>query len=299
MVNILQAVPGHRCALAPENFFLGRAFLPGTWRQIQRYGDLWVDANLHRLVDAMYQGQFYGDYWDRLQRGGWGAPQALMRQQLMASDRSPQAIYTALLQGVVGGAAAIDAQTILGDKTGPHLYHLPTLLRWFPDAKVIHTFRDPRAILASEQKKRLAQWQRRIAKARAQGHWLRALALRLAQPLVTPLIVLYITTAWLRAAHLHYRYKLRYPHHYYLVKFEDLVNEPAAQVAALCHFLGLPFDPAMLTPPPVDSSFGQSSESGFDTGALARWRQVLKPWMNDWLRLWAGRDLRKFGYEGG
>lgn len=292
MVNILNATPSYRCALAPENFFLGRAFLPGAWRQMQRYGDLRVDANVRRLVDAMYQGEFYGEYWERLQAGGWGVPTEVMLQMLRASDRSPQAIYWALLWAVAGSDASIDAQTILGDKTGPHLYHVPTLLRWFPEAKIIHTFRDPRAILASEHKKRIAQWQRRRAKASS----VRAFAMRLLQPLVSLLIVLYITTAWLRAAQLHYRYKQRYPQNYYLAKFEDLIHQPATQVPTICHFLGLPFDPAMLHPPTVDSSFERTGESGFDPAVLTRWQSALQPWMKGWLHLWAGRVLKKFGY---
>ena len=296
MVNILNATPGYQCALAPENFFLGRAFLPGAWRQMQRCGDLRVDANVHRLVDAIYSGAFYGEYWDRLQAGDWGAPRALMLQTLLASDRSPQAIYTALLQGVAGNNGMADGQLILGDKTGPHLYHVPTLLRWFPDARIIHTFRDPRAILASEHKKRIAQWQWRMAKARQQGRSLRALLMRLGQPAVSLAIVLYITTAWLRAAHLHYWYKQRYPQNYYLAKFEDLVNQPAIQVQALCHFLGLPFAPAMLQPPTVDSSFERTGENGFDPAVLTRWQSALQPWMKSWLRLWTGKALKRFGY---
>lgn len=294
MVNILQATPGHHSLLAPENFFLGRAFLPGAWQQMQRYGDLQVDANVYRLVDAMYSGVFYGEYWDRLQGGGWGASRTVMLQTLLAGDRSPQAIYTALLQAVAAGNDVGNDQTILGDKTGPHLYHVPTLLRWFPEARIIHTFRDPRAILASEHKKRTAQWQRRRAKA----HSMRAFAMRLLQPLVSLLIVLYITTAWLRAARLHYRYKQRYPQNYYLAKFEDLVNQPVTQVSALCHFLGLPFDPAMLHPPTVDSSFERTDETGFDPAVLTRWQGALQPWMKGWLHLWAGRVLKKFGYAG-
>jgi hypothetical protein len=215
-------------------------------------------------------------------------------QALLASDRSERAIYTILLQV----HAATGDHVILGDKTGPHLYHVPTLLRWFPDAKVIHTFRDPRAILASEHKKRMTQIQRWLGNARRQQRYGRAAALWLAKPLVSLAIVLYITTAWLRAAHLHYRYKQRYPQNYHLSKFEDLVNAPMPNVQALCHFLGLTFQPTMLQPPSVDSSFERKSESGFDQDALTRWHSGLQPWMKRWLLVWAGRDLKKFGYAG-
>lgn len=292
MVNLLKAAPGYACVLTPENFFLGRAFLPGVKRQLPAFGDLQNDANVERLVEAMYSGHFYGEFWDRLQNGTLAVPRAALRQALLASDRSERSIYAALLQC----HAPVGDQVILGDKTGPHLYHVPTLLQWFPEAKVIHTLRDPRAILASEHKKRTTQLQQRLAKARRQRQYGRVVGLRLLQPVAPLFIVLYITVAWLRAAHLHYRYQQRYPQNYYLAKFEDLVNAPVATVQALCRFLGIAFDPAMLNPPTVDSSFARTQERGFDAGALTRWQSVLKPWMAAWLWLWAGKALKKFGY---
>jgi hypothetical protein len=42
---------------------------------------------------------------------------------------------------------------ILGKKTPTHYYYVSTLVEWFPEAKIIHTFRDQRAILVSTIKK--------------------------------------------------------------------------------------------------------------------------------------------------
>jgi hypothetical protein len=33
--------------------------------------------------------------------------------------------------------------TILGDKTGPNLYYVPTLVKWFPQAKGVPEFKSP------------------------------------------------------------------------------------------------------------------------------------------------------------
>ena len=185
---------------------------------------------------------------------------------------------------------------LFGDKTGPHLYHVPTLLEWFPEAKVVHTFRDPRAILVSEHKKRLEQLQRRSGKSRQNGAWAKALLLRGIQPLVSLLIVLYITFAWLRAARLHYSYQKRYPHNYRVSKFEDLVSRPEESIQGICNFLDLEFDQAMLHPPKVDSSYERDTSNGFDMRTLSRWQQSIQPWMKVWLSFWGGRYLKKFDY---
>jgi hypothetical protein len=180
--------------------------------------------------------------------------------------------------------------TILGDKSGPHLYYVPTLMEWFPDAKVVHTFRDPRAVLASR-----LLLDRRV-RAKRKGGRLRPIWLRLTEPLLSLMTVLYVTIAWLHAARLHYKYNKRYPKNYYLSRFEDLISEPEKSVRKLCEFLEIEFDSTMLSPPKIGSSYRPDGDTGFDQQTLTRWRSRLKPWMNAWLLLWGKKYLREFGY---
>jgi hypothetical protein len=170
------------------------------------------------------------------------------------------------------------------------------LLEWFPEAKIIHTFRDPRAVLASEHKKLLEQHDRRIARLKKEGRQLQAIFLNLTRPFFSLIIVLYITLAWLSAARLNYKYKKLYPKNYYLSKFEDLVSEPEKSVRHLCQFLGIEFNEAMLNPPTIGSSYTRETNSGFDQQTLTRWQDYLKPWMNTWLLFWGKKYLREFGY---
>ena len=297
MVNVLEGAPNRACAITPENFFLGRAFLPGARQRMRKFGDLGDDANVEKLVEAMFNGSFHGEFWDRLANGTLGIGREAIRHALLASDRSDRAIYEVILNALAEGKPTGNKVLLLGDKTGPHLYHVPTLLAWFPNAKIVHTFRDPRAILASEHKKRLQQLQNRSSKRQQQGDWLGALAYRAAAPVASLLIVLYITSAWLRAAHLHYRYQRRYPNHYRMSRFEDLVGEPEENVQELCRFLDLQFHADMLNPPRVDSSFERKQETGFDPQTLDRWQDALSPWMKKWLRYSLGGYLRGLGYS--
>ena len=292
IVNVLSGIEAGEYRATPENFFLGRSFLPGVRRRLSRYGDLSVDSHLAQLVEDMFNGAFHGDFWDRLRDGRLDVEKEWVYQQLKASDRSDRAIYKVILHCHARGVENV----IYGDKTGPHLYHVPTLLSWFPDAKIIHTFRDPRAILASEHKKRTEQWDRRADKAASDGKDMQATVVRWTRPLISLAVLFYITFAWLRAAHLHQQYKRRFPKNYTLSKFEDVVSAPDQSVQALCEFLGVPFSADMLNPPKVDSSFGRSKSSGFDVQTLARWQQTLQPWMQRWMSLWGQYYLKKFGY---
>jgi hypothetical protein len=209
-----------------------------------------------------------------------------VRQRILDSDRSDRAIYAAMLQ-----ADAEDTEdTILGDKSGPNLYRVPTLLEWFPNAKIIHTFRDPRAIMASELKKR-----HRLAKT-AKNYAPSALLLRLLDPILFAIVFVYITAAWLYAVKLHHKYQRLYPDNYCLLKFEDLVTDPERNVRELCQFLGIQFHAEMLNPPQVDSSYSRAGGIGFDSQTLTRWRDDLRPWMNAWLLFWTRKHLGQLGY---
>ena len=295
MMNVLENSQKTACYITPENFFLGRFMRSGIRQQMRQVGDLSVEANLRKLVDNIYSGRytiFRGDYWSELAEGKWGFDKETMLNLLLASDRSDRAIYTILLRCYANGAEGV----ILGDKTGPHLYRLPTLLAWFPQAKVVHTLRDPRAVLASEHKKQLRKVRRRVDQADEAGRRFQALALRGKELLQSLLILVYITVAWLYAARLDRKYKRLYPNNYYLSRFEDLVSQPEEAVRSLCNFLDIPFNPAMLNPPKVDSSFGPKGGSGFNTQTLNSWQSYLKPWMKRWWLLLGKKQLKEFNY---
>lgn len=286
MMNVLANYRGGDCKIAPENFFLGRPMRAGVQQQLHRFGDLTVDANVQRLVDAMYTDEFHGKYWRGLATGSLNVPRQAMLNSLLATDRSPKAIYTTLLHVYT----EVQDGTILGDKSGPHLYHVPTLLEWFPEAKIVHTFRDPRAVLASHIKH-----DRDLRAAKQRGALKRALQ-EAAEPFLALGMVVYVTAFWLRAARLHRLYQARYPRNYYLSKFEDLVSQPERSVRELCQFLEIEFDPAMLLPPKIGSSYRPDGDVGFDKQTLSRWKKHLQPWMSAWLTFWTKPYLNEFGY---
>jgi hypothetical protein len=292
MMNVLENTQDRDCNITPENFFLGRVLRPGVRQKLKQFGDLSIDSNVQRLVEAMYAGKFFGAYWDRLLNGRLAVDKDVMLERILDSDRSDKAIYSVLLEV----HANVTEKSILGDKSGPHLYHVPTLLEWFPEARVVHTFRDPRAVLASEHKKLLAKQQRRIDRLKEAGKTGQAIFLKLTEPLSSLGIVLYITVAWLYAVRLHHKYKKLYPQNYYLSKFEDLVSQPEQSIRQLCEFLNIEFHPNMLNPPQIGSSYVGSGGTGVDKQTLSRWRTYLKPWMNGWLLLWGRKYLREFDY---
>jgi hypothetical protein len=280
IMNVL-AGSSRKIYISPETHFVGRLIRPGLRGNMRSIGDMAQDTNVRKLVDLLYSDQAQDTYWRLLRSGQLGVDRESLLCDLLNSDRSDRGIFEVLMHAPPQASES----EILGEKSPAHLYHVPTLLEWFPAAKIIHTFRDPRAVLMSELQKR----------ERMRPTTLRA---RLGRPFLPLVTLLHMSGAWLYAVRLDARYKKRYPQNYYLSKFEDLVSNPEESVRRLCAFLDLEFRPEMLAPPKVDSSFknGQRADSGFDEQALDRWKGRIKPWMNAWFLFWGKRHLREFGY---
>lgn len=284
-------------AIASETHFFGapgtRAFLQralrggetllynqrpsGIRRRIAATGDLRSDAGVRQVVDYLYT--IDGQYWRWLHEH---VTQEELVQRLLASERSERALFDLLMALFAG------PKPIRGEKTPHHLFYVPTLLDWFPEAKIVHVLRDPRAVYVSHDRK-----PEFTARRRARGGLQRL-------PLTQ---LLYIGVSWLRAVRLDAHYRQQYPARYRLYRFEDLVARPQAQLAALCAFLDVELTDAMLQPAFQNSSFAAAANdsagatSGFDTASAERWREHVHPLTDLFFRLWARRGMSAFGYR--
>lgn len=280
--NILRKSPHINYQSAGETYYMGHLITPGIKDEIKKIGDLSKDANVHKLLDYFYTGTLDEGFWKYMKRDNTrkiNVDKEEFLQELLACDRSAKGVYEVILRI----HAKIDNETILGDKTNSHIYHVPTLIEWFPQAKIVHMFRDPRAILASNLNKSILP---RIP----------FLPGKPGSPFYTFAMTSKVTFTWMHVVRLHHQYEKRCPQNYRLVKFEDLVAEPEKSVRELCVFLDIEFDPEMLQPELVGSSFRREQASGFDPQTLTRWKQHLKPWMGNWVQFWAKKYLREFGY---
>lgn len=248
----------------------------GFWHQLSAIGNLCSDAGVVRIVDHIFS-RTGKNFWGKLADG---ADRTDFLAQLLASDRSARSLLE------VAYTFHAHGRPIRGEKTPEHIWFVPTLLEWFPDAKVIHTFRDPRAIYVSQMRKDRSG----TASARADPR-----AFRLAFELYTSLRIM---RAWRSIARLHRRYSEAYPGRYYLCRYEDLVADPITTVRRISQFLELEFSEAMLQQKSVNSSFVPRDQlDGFEETAIDRWRAHLHPVIKWWFALWCGKQLVQFGYE--
>lgn len=276
-----------RVSIAPETHYIRR------FSKHNRWGDLHNDANLARMIDFMYSGRENAGsaYWAWLERN---VDRTAFQHRLQTSDRSERGTFQVLIELYAEKTKGVVTENlVIGEKTPSHFNYIPILLHWFPNAKIIHTFRDPRAILVSELKKmrkKDREGPRRIIKS-VPGWMLK--------PLEQPVELIHTTRSWLSAAHWHSYCKQHYPENYTLVRFEDLVTHPDQEIKRLCQFGNIDFETAMVSEVQVVGSSFQShhrGDTGFDKSTLTRWKTSLNPALLLWFSLVMGNQLKNFGY---
>jgi hypothetical protein len=274
-----------RVAIATENHYLGHLVeREGARHYFRRLGDLTEDATIRRIVELIYSGEFQrrshfrevSPYWRWLVAK---VSQADMESRLLGAERTERGVMAAFMRAYADHLG----RPVMGEKTPAHLAHVETLLDWFPNGRVIHMLRDPRAVFVSDR-------HRRRGKPRKPYSWL------MRAPLLFDFVLLVQTTwVWAAAARRHAELRRRYPGRYLLVRFEDLVQKPEAELPRLFGFLGLAV-PAAPTDVKVVSRGFEWGKAGLDAEAATRWRRHIHPFTERWLKYFLGRSMKRLGY---
>lgn len=274
-------------AICSENHYMGHLIASeGVRQQIRRrFGDDREDETAQRIVNFIYgNGLERGSRLRGVSRQWrWTVrhvPKAAFLARYLASDRSERALFEIVLRTYAEHAG----KRIIGEKTPAHVRYVDTLIEWFPEGRVIHMLRDPRAIYASELRRR-----------RSVATSLPYRLLRHSGPLLAGFVAVQTIVAWRESVSLLRRHRRRYPHRYLGVRFEDLVGSPASEVGRISEFVGVRTQPEMLDQVVVSQGH-QLGQSGFDAGAADRWRRELGPIVRTWFRLLLGAEMRRLGY---
>src|SRR5438067_2076805 len=154
MRTILERSP--RIAIARENHFVGHLReSEGARYYFRRVGDLHDDDVVRKIVELIYSGDFQrrsrwrevSPFWRWL---AGNVAQADMTARLLATDRTERAVWAAFLRAY----ADKQGRPIMGEKTPAHVAYVDTLLSWFPNGRVVHMIRDPRAVFVSDLRRR-------------------------------------------------------------------------------------------------------------------------------------------------
>ena len=181
----------------------------GLWlrmeAQLGRYGDLDAPDGAARLIrDLLTE--------ERIRL--WEVP--LTVDEVLAARRWPG--YPGIVDACYLAYARHKGKQIWGDKDPGNMLRIPTLLRWFPDGRVLHIIRDGRDACLSQLKQDFGfddclpcaeAW-------REQVWWVRSMG------------------------------EVLGPTRYFELRYEDLTGDPERWLRQICDFLGLAYSSAML-----------------------------------------------------
>jgi glycosyltransferase involved in cell wall biosynthesis len=177
--------------------------------------------------------------------------------------------------------------SIWGDKNPFHIYQLGKIRRYFPGVRAILIVRDFRACYSSVKK--LA------AKEQETGE-------------VWPGIktINGLTHQWNQVVKIIDKYHQKWEQ-FYLVYYEDLVREPAAQLAKICQWLGVDFQDSMLEfyqknaekglIPPNQIAWHPNTFKPVDVSGVNAWQDELSFSELETIELMNWKNLSKLGYK--
>jgi len=183
--------------------------------------------------------------------------------------------YASFVTDIFDLHGEVAGKHLVGDKTPAYVRSVPTLHELWPETKFVHLIRDGRDVFLS-----LKNWSKTGSAAGRFATWAE-------DPAAT-------TALW-------WKWNVRLgqedgnplgPDLYHEVRYEELVSEPAKACEALCSFLGLPYDEAMLL-------FHEGRErTDPDLDAKKAWRPVTAG-----LRVWesemSAEEVERFEAAGG
>ena len=276
-----------RIAIARENHFMGHILgRRGARHFFRRAGDLKDDTAVRKIVDMIYSGEYEklagwrrpSPYWYWLKDE---VPREEIESRLLAAERTERGMFRAFLRVY----ADLAGKPVMGEKTPTHLNYVDTLLEWFPDARVIHMLRDPRAVYVSDRYRR-----------QTRDRFPYSLMKRVPLLLETYLLLLY-SVSWRRALGKHSRLLKKHPGRYMLVRFEDVVKEPNETLPSVFGFLGVAMPESVESDVEVPQKHGmRSSGEGIDPQAADRWRERIRRPARRFLELTLRGPMRRYGY---
>ena len=247
-------------------------------------GDLSIDQNVDRMVEMCFARKTLPGldnvFWMFVNIPTADNPE--LKKSVCAkvkeSDRSLGAIAKILIDEITRFSGCDRACVKFPVDVG----HIPELLKWFPDCRIMHIIRDPRALAMSKtndpsgtaikvsQHPRLAWFIRRLSV------WL-------------------VIAQYRREAKLHRKYQ-DLPN-YKLFRYEDLLAEPERTLRDLCKFIGVEFTEDLLHPEKgihlhQPSSLTGTRQKALDPSAAVRWRDVM-PAFDKWLVMTLTRGSMK------
>lgn len=266
----------------PEILGIGELlFLTPPWRKDFRYflkhsvGALSDKENIKKMIGLMFSEKMTpgitASFW-QYEAKKFDTPdlRESIYQRILESDKSLSSIFRAFIEEL----SSANGFSRCCVKFPVFVNYIPELLKWYPNCKIVHITRDPRAIAVSRAGFR---GQKKIKN--------------------RDLMMLFAMAQYIWTSRLHFKY--REISNYALFRYEDLLTNPEKTIRAFCDFTKIDFNQQMLNPQEGQaSSITGKKSTGFNGEAAYRWRDVITPMEEKIITVFTVKSMKRFGYDG-
>jgi len=252
-------------------------------------GDLSVDENVDKMVELCFAKKeipgLESTFWRFENTNGARDPELKkeISRRVKKSDRTLRAIARILIEEITrfGGCdrACVKFPVDVG--------HIPELLEWFPDCRIMHITRDPRAMAMSKTND-------------PSGTAIKVLRHPRLAWIIRKLSVWFVIAQYWRTARVHRRF--RKLSNYKLFGYEDLLAQPEKTLRELCKFIDVEFSEDFLHPETGRHEHQPSSLTGkqgkaFDASAAVRWHTVISPFDKWIITVLTKESMKRLDYD--
>lgn len=236
------------------------------FKELHCFGEL---VNANRLDEQLTQQSaeaLCSQLLSRSERDIWGAvEQSDIDQAKELLKDFPEGVLAGEAAALAFNSIAVSKnKTIPCEQTPRNIFYARQLLDFYPNLKIVHIVRDPRDVLASQKNR----WKRR-----------RFGAANIPYSEIFRVWCNYhpytITKLWRKANS--FPSDLANHDRFYVLKFEDMIENPEQELRKAAQFTGLNFESEMLNIAQVGSSHRSNADNtlGVARTALNRWKQAL------------------------
>ena len=271
--NIIAMCPG-LMRLTDPRFLSDKAHKDFRYFLRTSVGDLSCDENVDRMVELCFAKKaipgLEGVFWRfvRIEVADDPELKGEISRRIKGSDGNLGVIAKTFIEEITRFSGCDRACVKFPVDVG----HIPELLQWFPNCRIIHITRDPRAVAMSKTNDPSGTAIKVLRHPRMA--WL------IRKVSICSVIAQYRTTA--RA----YR-RFRHLANYRLFRYVDLLSEPEKTLKDLCKFIDVEFSEELLHPEKgmhlhQPSSLTGEQKKAFDPSAAVRWQDMISP-IDKWL----------------
>src|SRR6266850_1989020 len=232
-----------------------------------RAGDLSIDGNVDKLVNACFSKQGFPGldsvFWRFVNIRAVNNPELKehVSRRIKQSKRSLGAIARILIEEITRFSGCERACV----KFPVDIGHIPELLAWFPDCRIMHIPRDPRDLAMSKTND-------------PSGTAIKVLQHPRTEWIIRKVSVWFAIMLYRRTSRLHLRF--RHFNNYRLFRYEDILAEPEKTLRELCKFIDVEFTNDLLHPEAgihlhQASSLTGKQKKAFDPAAAVRWQDAI------------------------